>query len=243
MQAEVTATYDALSARAADAICALVREKPHAVLALPSGATPLGMYRELARRARAGEADLSATTVFGVDELYGVPSDHPATNASYFREHLTPHIRLRALHVMDSNAPEAGDECARFAGLIVAAGGLDLAVLGIGANGHLAFNEPGSPFDSRTRLVALERSTREPYARYFGSLDATPATGLTLGIAGILDARSALLLGSGTAKAAIVARALEGPPAEGVPASAVQLHRDCAALLDRDAASQLRRAT
>jgi glucosamine-6-phosphate deaminase len=238
MRIEVAGSARGFAAKAADAVCAAVREKASAVLGLASGRTPIRMYGDLARRVQAGEADLARATAFAIDELYGVPRDHPATNASYFRTHLAG-VPLRALHVMDSAAPDPGAECARFARLLHDAGGLDLAVLGIGVNGHLAFNEPGSPFDSRARNVALERSTREPYAAHFGSPEATPAFGLTLGMTELLAARRILLLASGGEKARVVAQALRGPVTEALPASALQRHADVMVLLDRDAAAEL----
>jgi glucosamine-6-phosphate deaminase len=242
MRVEVVETAQALALRAADIVCDLVRGNPAAVLGLASGRTPLGLYRELARRLQAGEADLSAVTAFAIDELLGVPREHPATNASYFRRELTERVPLRALHVMDSQAVDPDTECLLFERLIEGAGGIDLALVGIGRNGHLAFNEPGSPFDSRTRHVELTPSSREQYAPLFGSLDATPAYGLTLGIADLLSARAVLLLASGANKAEAVARALEEPPSEALPASVLQRHPNATALLDREAAARLRQA-
>jgi len=239
MQVEVVRTPEALAVRSAEIVCARVLEKPAVALGLASGQTPLGFYRELVRRVRAGEADLSQVTAFAVDELYGVPRDHPATNAGYFRRELTDRVPLGALHIMDSEAADADAECARFERLIEEAGGLDLVLLGIGRNGHVAFNEPRSPLDSHTRKVALEQISRESYARLFGSLEATLAYGLTLGIGDLLAARAILLLASGADKADVVARAIEGPVTEGLPASALQQHPNATVLLDSEAAAEL----
>ena len=241
MRVEIAATPEELARRAADAFCAVVRAKPAAALGLASGKTPLGLYAELERRVGRGEIDLTQATAFAIDELYGVPREHPATNTTYFRRELSG-VLLRTLHVMDSEAPEADEECSRFLRRIADAGGLDLVVLGIGTNGHLAFNEPGSSFDSRARKAALERSSREPYAPHFGSLEATPAFGLTLGIADLLAAPRALLLASGADKAEAVALAFDGPVTEAVPASALQRHADVTVVLNREAASELRHA-
>jgi glucosamine-6-phosphate deaminase len=239
MHIETTDSQEELARRAADAVCALARERPDAAIGLASGKTPLGLYAELARRVRDGEADLSGVAAFAVDELHGVRRNHPATNATYFREHLTQHLRLRAFHLLDSETQRPEKECERFSRLIEDAGGLDLAVLGIGQNGHLAFNEPGSPLDSRCRRVALDRSTREAYAPLFGSLDATPTFGLTLGLADLLAARRVLLLATGGDKAKVVALALEGPVTKAVPASALQRHKQLTVLLGREAAARL----
>jgi glucosamine-6-phosphate deaminase len=237
LKIDIPATDEEVAARAADVLGDVVSATPAAVLGLPTGATPLGLYAELARRVRDEGLDLSGVAGFAIDELHGVPPGHPATNASYFREHVTSRLTLRTLRLLDSEAPDPERECARFDALIAEAGGLDLVVLGIGVNGHIAFNEPGSPFDSRCRRVALERSTREPYVRRFGSIDATPSHGLTVGIADIMAARRVLLLAIGADKASIVARALEGPVTEEVPASVLQRHSAVVALLDREAAA------
>jgi glucosamine-6-phosphate deaminase len=241
MRIEIAESATDLARRAAEAVCEIVEERRDAAMALPSGSTPLGMYDELARRASAGVADLSGTTIFAVDELYGIDPEHPATNASYFRRHVSGRMTLRTLHVMRSDAAESSRECARFVSLIEAAGGLDLAVLGIGVNGHIAFNEPGSPFASHARLVELARSSREAYAEAFGSFEATPSRGLTLGIADLMAARRVLLMADGETKAAAVAAALEGPVTELLPAAVLQLHTNALAVLDREAASQLGR--
>jgi glucosamine-6-phosphate deaminase len=238
MRVLIAADAADLARRAADIIESLVRERPGAVLGLATGSTPLGLYAELSRRVAAGALDLHGVTVFAIDELHGVPRDHPATNASYCARELS--LPLSALHVMDSAAVDAQAECDRFRNAIERAGGLDIVVLGIGPNGHLAFNEPGSAFGSRARKVELAPSTREVYAPAFGSLEATPRFGLTLGLADLLAAREALLLASGADKAAIVARAIEGPVTPDVPASALQRHPNAAALLDPAAASRLR---
>jgi glucosamine-6-phosphate deaminase len=242
MQVEIAETPEECGRRAADVVCAVARAKPRTALGLASGKTPLWLYAELARRVRVEEAGFRDITAFAIDELYGVPPDHPATNATYFRRELTDRLPLRALHVMDSETPDPGAECGRIQRLIEDAGGLDLVVLGIGGNGHLAFNEPGSPFDSRARKVALEPMSREPYVPFFGSLEATPAFGLTLGIADLLAAPRALLLANGAEKAEAIARALQGPVTEELPASALQRHPDLIVVLDREAAARLRHA-
>jgi glucosamine-6-phosphate deaminase len=234
------ATAEEFAARAADVVRGVVIKKPRAVLGIATGRTPIGMYAELTRRAAAGGVYFEHVTAFAVDELYGVPTQHPATNASYLAKHAPAPMRVR---VMESNAPDADAECARFAEAIEKADGLDMVILGIGVNGHLAFNEPGSPFESRARPVRLERSTREAYVEAFGSLEATPEYGLTLGMQELLSAREVLLLADGATKASIVARALEGPLTEDVPASALQRHANVTVVLDEGAAGLLRQTT
>lgn len=237
MRIEVVEAHE-FARRAAAIVVADVERKLDIVLGLPTGRTPLGMYADVARRAAANEIDLGGATAFAIDELDGVPRDHVATNASYLSRALAG-VLLR-VHVMNSAAPDGDAEGARFAAMIADAGGLGLAIVGIGRNGHLAFNEPGSAFDSRARRVRLEDTTREPYIGAFGSFAATPEFGLTVGMAELLASREVLLLANGAVKASIVAQALEGPISEDVPASALQSHRNVTVLLDREAASELR---
>jgi glucosamine-6-phosphate deaminase len=238
MRCYVTNTPAALARQAAGIVCAVIERNPDAVLGLATGATPVGLYAELSARVRTGAVDLQNVTAFSVDELYGVPRAHPATNASYFARHLAG-VPLRALHVLDSEAIDPVAECARFRRLIEAAGGFDLVVVGIGVNGHIAFSEPGIAFDSRAGRVALAESTRRDYTQAFGSFEAAPAFGLTLGIADIVSAREVLLLATGTEKAGVVALALEGPVTDQVPASVLQKHAGLVVLLDSAAAARL----
>ncbi len=240
MRIVVVESPDTLAVSAADVLAAVVRARPDAVIGLPSGETPVGLYREIERRVRAGALDLSRITVFAVDEFYGVPAGAPGTNAEYFAARLTAPVR--ALHIPRSDAPDVEAEAARFAGLLRELGPLDLVTLGIGTNGHIAFNEPGSSFDSRTRPVVLTEETRQAHAEGFGGLDRVPRTGITIGIADILEARRALLLASGAAKAGILARALRGPETPDVPASALRRHPDLTVIADREAAAALRPA-
>ena len=226
---------------AANEVCDIVEQHPEAAIGLPSGVTPLALYDELARRVAEGAADLSWVTAFAIDELHGVAPDHRATNASYFRKYVSSRIPLRALHLMASDASDAEAECARFARLVEDTGGLELAVLGIGRNGHIAFNEPGSAFDSPARPVELAPESRARYVDAFGSLEATPPRGLTLGIADLRAARRVVLLALGADKADVVSQALEGAVTEALPASVLRRHANLTVVLDQPAGSRLTR--
>lgn len=228
MQLIVTPTYDGLGRAAAEVVAAALAAKPDLVLGLPTGATPVGLYAELVRR----RLDFSRATSFNLDDYVGVPPEHPQSFRLFMRRHL-----FEALPFGASHYPDAAD-CAAYDAAIAAAGGIDLLVLGIGVNGHLGFNEPGSPFESRSRVLALEPSTIAIHGRLFADRPA-PTTGVTMGIATMLEARRILLLASGAGKAEILARALLGPVVEAIPASSLRNHPDVTVIADADAAALL----
>lgn len=237
MRIEILTDEPALASRAADVMCDAVRRKPDAVLGLPTGTTPIDAYLELAKRVGAGACDFRAATAFALDEFAGAGRTTPGTNTFYYRERLR--IGTRALHVPNPSAAHPDEHMRAFGDALRRAGGFDLCVLGIGANGHIAFNEPGSSRNSRARAVDLTPESRAAHAAAFGSLDAVPSRGMTLGVADLLESRAILVLASGARKAAIIARAIEGGMSADVPASWLQSHKDVTWLLDEDAASAL----
>jgi glucosamine-6-phosphate deaminase len=239
MRIEIVAVEEALAARAADVICDVVRAKPAALLGLPTGATPVRTYAELERRVAAGAADFSRASVYAIDEFAGATRTTPGTNSVFYRQHLN--ISQHALHCPNPSAHDADEHIRAFADAIRRADGLDLCVLGIGINGHIAFNEPGSSRDSRARVVDLSPASRAAHTVAFGSLDAVPERGMTLGVADLLEARSILVLASGSQKASIVQRAVEGPETAAVPASWLRSHADVMWVVDEAAAAELRR--
>lgn len=236
MQIEVVRDEAALAIAAADAICDFVRDKPDAVLGLPTGKTPIGAYAEIERRVWAGQADFRRTNAFALDEFAGVPWQTPGTNSMFFRQ------RLRfpmPMHLPAPDAPDLDAEIVDFASKARAAGGFDLCVLGIGTSGHIAFNEPGSPKDSCARIVDLTEETRAAHAEDFGAIDKVPHQGMTLGVADILESREILVLASGASKAEAVLRAIEGEVMARVPASWLQLHPSVRVMVDERAARDL----
>ncbi len=239
MQIRVLDDAEAVGREAATIVCGAVRAKPAAALGLPTGATPLPMYRELGRRARDGSADFGEATGYAIDEFAGVPFYAPGTNAEFFRAHAD--MGLRALTVPDSGAPDPDAEVRALATAVEAGGGFDLCVLGIGANGHIAFNEPGSEVDTSARVVELTATSRRAHAAGFGGLARVPALGMTLGVADLVASRRLLVLATGAEKAAIVASAIEGPMRAEVPASWLQSHGLVLWLLDRPAAAAMRK--
>jgi len=240
VRVRVLPDYESMSAVAAEIVAERVREKPGAVFLLPTGTTPLGMYRRLVQMHRREGLSFAQATFFNLDEYLGLPPDHPASYHVYMQEHfygLVDADRAR-IHVPDGSAPDPEAECERYEAAIREAGGVDLCVLGIGRNGHIGFNEPGAPFDSRTRVVRLAESTRRVNASDF-EVDRAPERAITVGMATIFESREVLLLASGANKARAAAAALRGEISEAVPASMLQRHPNATFLLDRDAASPL----
>jgi len=228
---------------AAAKIAHLVARRPEAVLGVATGSSPLAIYAELAARRAAG-LDLSRVSAFALDEYVGLPTSHPESYASVIRSTVTEPLGLdpERVHVPDGLAPDIEAACARYEDAIAAAGGVDLQILGIGANGHIGFNEPTSSFRSRTRIKTLAPRTREDNARFFASLDEVPTHCITQGLGTILDARELVLVAQGENKAAAIAAAVEGPVSSMVPGSVLQWHRTATVILDEAAASRLQLA-
>lgn len=222
--------------RAASLVDAMVRSHPLCVIGLAAGATPLAMYAELTDPRRT--LDLSRITVFGLDEYLGLDGGHLASCAQTLRGHFIGKAGMPAsnVHLLDGMAQ--GDltaYCAAYEQRIKAAGGVDIQILGLGVNGHIGFNEPGSGLAGHTRLVGLRRSTRATNAPIFIPAD-VPEAALSMGIGTIMGARRIILLATGPAKAEAVAKMIEGPVSALVPASALQLHPDAVVILDEAAA-------
>jgi glucosamine-6-phosphate deaminase len=235
---------DEIAVLAADTVEAVVRRKPAAVLGLATGSTPLPTYRELRRRhAAAAGPCYTEVTCFNLDEYVGLPAGHEQSYRATIARELTDGLgigsdRVNGPDPSPGGLPTAGE---RYEALIAAAGGIDLQFLGIGSDGHLAFNEPGSSLASRTRIKTLTTQTRKDNARFFGSPDEVPTHVLTQGIGTILQARHLLLIVTGESKADAVADAVEGPVSASCPASALQMHPHVTVLLDQGAAARLRR--
>ncbi len=241
MHIEVVADEGELARRAADILADTIRRKPHAVLGLPTGATPKAAYRQLTERIARKEVDVNRVRAFAVDEFLTGSHDATGTNLGFFADYLPAMRRSLAIPPFSISNDEAASVVSAYAAHVGNLGGFDLCLLGIGTNGHIAFNEPGSGIDSRARVVELTKESRRAHAAAFGSLDAVPKRAVTLGVADILESRAILVMAQGASKAAIVARAIEGPQAAAVPASWLQSHADVTWLLDEAAASELQR--
>jgi len=243
MRVIIERDYDAMSQRAADIVTELIERKPDAVLGLATGSTPLGLYRELIRRHREAGLDFSKVTTFNLDEYYGLAPAHARSYARFMRENLFDHINVpeSQINIPSGLARDVDAWCESYERRIQKAGGIDIQVLGIGSDGHIAFNEPGSSLASRTRIKTLTAETVCDNARYFGSEEEVPKYAITMGMGTILEARMCLILASGEKKAKVWADFIEGPITAQVTASALQLHPRVVAICDETAASLLKR--
>ncbi len=243
MRVIVEKSAEVAGIRAAQWIAKLVRNQPTCVLGLATGGTPVRAYKELARMHLEEGLDFSQVTSFNLDEYVGLPPTHEQSYRYFMQSNLFQHINLprEQAHVPDGRALDFEVYCRRYEQMIVDAGGIDLQLLGIGSDGHIAFNEPGSSLGSRTRLKTLTGETIRDNARFFGGEQSVPRLAITMGVGTILDAKQCLLLATGEHKAEAIRLAIEGPVSAQITASALQLHRDVIVVLDEEAASGLAR--
>jgi glucosamine-6-phosphate deaminase len=242
MIVRVFATPDETARALAARIATAVRQKPDLVLGLPTGKSPVGTYAELSRMHRFGEMNFRRVRTFNLDEFAGVSASHPGSFRRFMDEHLFAPVGLEPsqIHFLNGAADDLDAECARYEAEIEAAGGIDLQLLGIGANGHIGFNEPGEELVARTHRVALHDVTRRDNAALFGGeTGQVPREALSMGMGTILKAAAIVLIATGDRKAACVQRTVLGPLTTRLPASFLQTHRRVELFLDRAAASLL----
>mgnify|MGYP005845270257 CR=1 FL=1 len=241
MEITICKTYKEMSKTAARMVADLVNAKPNAVLGLATGSSPLGLYQELVRMHKEEGLDFAQVRTFNLDEYVGLPADHVCSYHYFMRENLFKHINIAKenIHIPSGTTRNYRAFCEWYENRIVECGGIDLQLLGIGADGHIAFNEPTSSLASRTRLKTLARQTIEDNARFFQRVEDVPTYAITMGVGTILEARQLLLVANGKKKADAVAKMIEGPVTSMVTASAVQNHPDVHVFLDEEAASQL----
>jgi glucosamine-6-phosphate deaminase len=227
---------------AADAITALLRRRPAAVLGLATGSSPVAIYDELARRCDVGLISFGQARGFTLDEYVGLPADHPQRYHNVIDQVFVSKVDFApgAVRGPDGLAADIPIACAGYEAAIYDAGGVDVQILGIGTDGHIAFNEPGSSLGSRTRIKTLTMQTRMDNARFFGDdVDAVPTHCLTQGLATIMEARHLILVATGRRKAEAVHQLVEGPISALWPATILQLHPHATVLLDEAAARRL----
>ena len=242
MRIRVFASALTASRALAAEIARALRKNPRIVLGLPTGRTPIPLYRELVALHEAGRVSFARATTFNLDEFLGIAPDDPRSYHAFMRRHLFDAIDVapRRVHILNGRARNVGGECDRYERTIRRAGGIDLQILGLGANGHIGFNEPGRALVAETHRTRLRPSTRSANAALFGGrIVDVPREALSMGMATILHARAIVLIATGAAKAGCVKRMVEGPLTPRVPASFLQLHRAAEVWLDRAAASRL----
>ena len=233
--------YQQMSNEAAKQVASLIRKKPDCVIGFATGSTPLGLYKELIRMHKAEGLDFSKVVSFNLDEYVGLPPNHPESYHYYMWENLFKHININPsnVYIPMGMAEDIDAFCQWYEEKIIEHGGIDLQILGIGSNGHIAFNEPGSSLGSRTRIKTLDEKTRLDNARFFKSMDEVPKYAITMGVGTIMEAKRLLLLANGINKAEAIKQTVEGPIMAKYPATIVQLHRYATVIVDKEAASKL----
>ncbi len=242
MDIVICESYDALSAKAAKVVADLVRAKPNAVLGFATGSSPVGLYTELIRMHKEEGLDFSSVTTFNLDEYAGLDRNHPQSYWYFMHENLFDGINVPEdrIHVPSGTEEDHEAFCQGYEAAIVEAGGIDLQVLGIGSDGHIAFNEPGSSLGSRTRMVTLTEQTIEDNARFFERREDVPRHAISMGVGTVLEARQCVMVVNGKNKAPAMAAMAEGPVTSMITASALQWHPETKVFVDEDAAADLK---
>lgn len=241
MRIIITDTYEKMGMEAANIVAGQVYLKPDSVLGLATGSTPLSMYQRLAAVHKSVGLDFSGVTTFNLDEYIGMSPDNPQSYHYFMQENFFRHINIRQENVFipDGMAEDMVAEGERYERLIAAKGGIDLQVLGIGQNAHIGFNEPDVKFAATTHKVELDEETIQANSRFFASVSEVPRYAISMGIKTIMMAEHVILLANGRNKAEAVYKAVCGDVTPEAPASILQLHRDVAVIVDKEAASLL----
>ncbi len=240
MQIIITENYDEMSKKAAEIMIDIVKKNPNAILGLATGSSPIGMYQNMAKDCKAGNTSYKNVSTVNLDEYVGLTADHDQSYAYFMRTNLFDHIDIdqKNTNLPCGSAPDAQKECDRYNALLENMK-QDVQVLGLGSNGHIGFNEPGTPLDSVTHLVNLTENTIKDNSRLFNSIDEVPRQALSMGIKNIMQAKSILMVVSGKNKAAAVRGMVKGEITPELPASVLQLHPFVTIVCDKDAASLL----
>ncbi|MDR2087430.1 MAG: glucosamine-6-phosphate deaminase [Dysgonamonadaceae bacterium] len=251
MRVIIQPDYKSLSQWAADYVVKKIKskqptkEKPF-VLGLPTGSTPLGMYRALIQHYNEGNISFKHVVTFNMDEYIGLAEVHPESYHSFMRNNFFQHIDIdpENVNILNGNVPNLMDECINYEAKIDASGGIDLFIGGIGSDGHIAFNEPGSSLSSRTRIKTLTKETIIANSRFFeNDIDQVPKAALTVGVGTVMDAEEVLILVSGQNKSRALAQAIEGSISQMWPVTALQLHSKGIIVCDESATSEIKVGT
>ena len=238
MKVIIAKDYDEMSRLAAEEMAKVVEVKPNAVLGLATGGTPVGMYKELIKMNKDGKIDFSNVTTVNLDEYVGLAGDHPQSYRYFMNDNLFNHINIDKSRTFVPNglAEDIAEEGRNYDKKIDELGGTDIQLLGIGNNGHIAFNEPDQDLVAGTHLTGLTQSTIEANARFFDSIDEVPKTAITMGLGQIMKAKKILLVASGESKAEAIKGVLSGKITTSNPATMLQMHRDVVVIIDEAAA-------
>jgi glucosamine-6-phosphate deaminase len=239
---EVYEAEDTLALALASAVTLTIEQRQRVVLGLPTGRTPIALYAALVKLARERNVDWSQVRTFNLDEFVGVSGDAAGSYRQFMQRHLFAHVNMppESIGFLDGRAADLDAECDRYERAITEAGGIDLMILGIGANGHIGFNEPCAELPARTHRVQLEDPTRAANALWFGGdTSAVPRVALSMGMATILNAREIVLMATGEVKAEVVKKMISDGITTELPASFLQVHPRVTVMLDEDAARLL----
>ncbi|PKM99177.1 MAG: glucosamine-6-phosphate deaminase [Elusimicrobia bacterium HGW-Elusimicrobia-2] len=239
----ITESSEEMSRKAAELFAQRIRSNPNIVLGLATGGTPEKMYAELVRLHREEGLDFSRVTTYNLDEYLGIPATHDQSYRYFMNKNLFDHVNIprENTHVLNGMAADPVKECRDYEDAIKKAGGIGLQLLGIGSNGHIAFNEPGSKADSRTGVVTLTGNTVKDNARFFEKAEDVPKQALSMGNGTIMEAKEIILIADKESKAEAILKSVEGPVTEDVPASLLQKHTNCTFILDSAAAAKLKK--
>ena len=242
MKLIVTKNYEELSKIAAEEFAKVVIEKPTAVLGLATGGSPVRMYKELIAKCKNNELDFSKCTSINLDEYIGLNPEHEQSYRNFMNTNLFNHININKdkTFVPNGLAQNLEEECKNYDNKIEELGGIDVQLLGIGNNGHIAFNEPGDELSAGTHIISLTESTIEANARFFDSIDEVPRKALTMGLGGIMKAKKIILIASGEGKAEAIKGLFSGKITTENPATMLQMHRDVVVIVDEEAAKLIK---
>lgn len=238
-------THAEMAKKAAHEIAHLLQKKPHAVLGLPTGSTPIPMYKELVRLHVEKGLDFSQATFLNLDEYIGLPKSHSQSYHYYMQQHLFRHVNAKAknIHIPSGTARNIEKECAKYEDKIRALGGIDLQIVGIGTNGHIGFCEPGVSLNIATHKATLAQRTRKDNARFFdGDISQVPTHAISMGLGTVRKAKKIILMANGQKKSRAIYEMLMHPISTSMPASALRLHHKVTILLDKAAAQSLEKA-
>lgn len=241
MRIIITKNYEELSKVAANEMAETIKSNPKAILGLATGGSPIGMYKELIRMNKEGEIDFSTITTVNLDEYIGLSGEHTQSYRYFMNDNLFNHINIdkKNTYVPNGLAENVEEECKNYDAKIADLGGTDVQLLGIGNNGHIAFNEPDQELVAGTHLTGLTEDTIKANARFFDSIDEVPKTALTMGLGGIMKSKKIIVIASGEGKAEAVKAMVNGKISTNMPASMLQMHRDVVVIIDEAAAKLL----